>query len=38
VEVCDEVEGLLGMVLEIDVLLDGSEVVAPMESSGRLNP
>ena len=36
VQIGDEVEGVLALALQIDVLPDRAEVVAPVESSCRL--
>ena len=37
VQIGDEVEGVVRLALQIDVLPDRAEVVAPVESSCRLN-
>ena len=37
VQVGDEVEGVVGLVLQVDVLPDRAEIVAPVKSAGRLD-
>ena len=37
VQVGNEIEGRLGLVLQVDVLADGAKVVAPVETAGRLD-